>query len=160
MRWFRFYSEALYDPKVQRLSGPLFKTWVNILLYANLQEPRGTIASVADLAYALRLSEKQALRSLATLEAAGLIDTDTFGTRSPHNWTIRQPSSDDAAERMANKRRTSSEQVPTRLDQTRTDTEQTRFLKREREETNNCRVEGTSDRSVKTTRYDPPPVAT
>jgi hypothetical protein len=34
-RWFRFYDDALNDPKVQKLSGDLFKAWVNILCLAS-----------------------------------------------------------------------------------------------------------------------------
>ena len=30
-RWFRFYNEALDDPKVQKLPPALFKSWVNLL---------------------------------------------------------------------------------------------------------------------------------
>ncbi len=34
MRWFRFYSEVLDDPKVQGLSLGLFKMWINLLCIA------------------------------------------------------------------------------------------------------------------------------
>jgi len=33
--WFRFYNDALDNPKVQLLPSDLFKTWVNLLCIAS-----------------------------------------------------------------------------------------------------------------------------
>jgi len=104
--WFRFYDEVVEDPKVQRLPLPLFKFWVNAMCLASRNG--GDIPSQADMAFSLRMPEKQVAASLKALIAAGLMDTSD-GTVTPHNWSGRQYESDSAAERMrkyrANKKR-------------------------------------------------------
>ena len=32
--WLRLYTEALHDPKVQRLPAKTFKGWINLLMLA------------------------------------------------------------------------------------------------------------------------------
>lgn len=81
MIWFRFYSEALDNPKVQLLPGDLFKAWVNLLCLANRAEPRGTLPPVAEVAFALRASEDQTAEWLAELERRGLLETGDGLTR-------------------------------------------------------------------------------
>lgn len=107
MKWFRFYSAALDDPKVQRLPGDLFKAWVNLLCLANDSEARGTLPSLPDIAFRLRLDEAAAAVIVAELQARGLIDTDDDLMR-PHNWDERQRKSDDVAARVRQSRAKSS----------------------------------------------------
>ena len=111
MKWFRFYSEALEDPKIQRLPVEIRWRWAELLCLANRGTPRGTLPSIDDIAFALRLTSKRVEDILEKLTAQGLIDDDG-AVLSPHNWNIRQPESDDAAERVRNKRRTNTEQPP------------------------------------------------
>lgn len=96
-RWFRFYDDALDDPKVQRLSGDLFKTWVNVLSLASKCD--GTLPSCEDIAFRLRISVQDAEQRLSELILAGLVDILPDGTRAPHNWNGRQFASDTSAER-------------------------------------------------------------
>ena len=96
-RWFRFYEAALENPKVQKLSGDLFKTWINILCLASRHE--GAIPDGADLAFSLRLSEKESKKRISALVLAGLIDKTPSGN-VPHNWDSRQFKRDGSAERM------------------------------------------------------------
>ena len=56
MRWFRFYAEAVYDPKVQRLPAAMFRQWVNLLCLASLNE--GTLPDSEGIGFALHLSLK------------------------------------------------------------------------------------------------------
>ena len=49
--WFRFYAEALNDPKVQRLDGETFKGWVNLLCLAKAHD--GTLPDIPDIAFGL-----------------------------------------------------------------------------------------------------------
>ena len=98
MRWFRFHSEALDDPKVQRLAPNLFKTWVNLLCIA--AQAGGRLPSVDDIAFRLRLSASEAEQQLSDLILAGLIDIGPDGGRSPHNWASRQYASDDSKSRV------------------------------------------------------------
>lgn len=124
MKWFRFYVESLDDPKVQRLSPHLFKFWINALSIAASIPHRGTLPSVSELAFRLRISEERAVIGVDELVARALIDRSSHdGMLSIHNWDKWQPESDDAAERMRNIRRTRSEHVPARREEIRIDTE-------------------------------------
>jgi len=108
MKWLRLYTEALDDPKVQRLPADLFKTWINLLLLAGQQEERGTLPDLDDIAFRLRLPEDEIRDHLTALIVAGLIEGGDVC--SVHGWESRQPRSDNAAERMSARRRTCSEQ--------------------------------------------------
>lgn len=88
--WFRFYHESLDDAKVQRLPGELFKTWINVLCLASRQD--GVLPDVGDIAFALRISEDAAARTVADLRDRGLLE-ETVSGLMPHNWDGRQPPS-------------------------------------------------------------------
>lgn len=107
MEWFRFYHEAVDDPKVQRLAPVLFKHWVNLLCLASRNAERGTLPSVADLAFGLRLSEPKISAILVELVGAKLLDREGETFRM-HGWAGRQKRSDDVTARV-NKYRASNE---------------------------------------------------
>lgn len=100
MKWFRFYHEALDDPKVQLLPPPMFKHWVNILCLASKQKKRGILPALPDIAFALRLSEPETVQVVDNLRGRELLDLLTNGSLRIHNWTLRQPDSDDSTERV------------------------------------------------------------
>jgi len=106
MQWFRFYHEALDDPKVQRLPGDLFKAWVNILCIASQQPERGTLPTVEDIAFRLRIDYQKAEDALLGLKRAGLLEvnpeTDNYVI---HAWDDRQPLSDADSTATERKRR-------------------------------------------------------
>jgi|GEM_PF-1370195 len=95
-RWFRFYDDALNDAKVQRLPPALFKAWVNLLCLASKHD--GALPPVPEIAFALRVPDKEAAATLKTLIEAGLIDGDD--PARPHNWDARQFKSDASTERV------------------------------------------------------------
>ena len=95
--WFRFYTEALNDPKVQRLPAPLFKSWVNMLCIAKQYD--GTLPTIEDIAYALRLSEVATSDIIGKLILHNLIDINPMGKMTPHEWNTRQYKSDVSADR-------------------------------------------------------------
>lgn len=97
-RWFRYYEDALNDPKVQRLPGDLFKAWVNLLCLASSSE--GQIKSATQAAFALRLKEDKARLVVAELASHGLLDVVPGGYFEPHNWSSRQFKSDVSNERV------------------------------------------------------------
>ena len=98
MRWFRFYDEALDDPKVQRLPPTLFKSWVNVLCVAS--KSGGTIPRDADdLAFKLRIVADEAAMLIKALTNAELVDDDGETLR-PHNWNGRQYESDSSTPRV------------------------------------------------------------
>ena len=101
-RWFRFYNDAVNDPKVQRLSGELFKAWVNILCLAS--KNGGHVPTLADLSFILRVPEDRALAHIEALSAEGLLDK-VEGQYEPHNWSGRQFISDHADSTNAERQR-------------------------------------------------------
>ena len=103
--WFRFYAEALNDPKVQRLAGETFKAWVNLLCLSKAHD--GTLPNVGDIAFGLRKSEDEIIQLLDTLNDAGLIEESPDGW-SPHNWCKRQYVSDSSTERVKRFRKQST----------------------------------------------------
>ncbi len=98
MQWLRLYTEVLDDPKVQRLSGDLFKGWVNVLCLA--RKYGGAIPRNSDdVSFALRLPLRDVLALMRNLHEAGLLEKTEHGW-VPHNWDGRQFKSDhDGAER-------------------------------------------------------------
>lgn len=103
-RWFRFYDDALEDPKVQRLAPHLFRAWVNVLCLASKHE--GKLPSTSDIAFKLRMSEGDAQGVLEELILAGLIDITAHGEITPHNWQSRQFASDTSKDRTRKWRKT------------------------------------------------------
>ncbi len=137
-RWFRYYDDALNDPKVQRLSGDLFKAWINLLCLASKGD--GTFLELSEVAFALRTSEEKATIILTQLSSRGLFDLLPTGGFTPHNWDKRQFKSDvtdpTAPLRMRNyrnrKRNASVTVTPTRTE-TETDTEAETESKKEKQ---------------------------
>ena len=106
-QWLRFYNEALDDPKVQRLPAHLFRTWINILCLASTTAD-GTLPSIDDMAFRLRMSSQDIEQHLSDLILAGLIDITPDG-RVPHNWNRRQFVSDRSTERVRKHRKRKAE---------------------------------------------------
>jgi hypothetical protein len=97
-RWFRYYDDALNDPKVQRLPGELFKAWSNILCVAS--KNGGVLPSVGDVAFGLRLTTSKAGGIVAELARAELLDPVEGGYFRPHNWNERQFKNDVSTDRV------------------------------------------------------------
>lgn len=122
-RWFRYYDEALDDPKVQMLPPQLFKAWINLLCLASRNG--GALPSLDAIMFALRLdSEEIASTTLSELSKRGLLDSngETF---HPHNWNGRQYKSDDSTDRVKQHRlRKRNGNVSVTANETPPDTEQ------------------------------------
>jgi len=97
--WWRFWDEALDDPKIQRLPPELFRAWVNLLCLANRGTPRGRLPPLPNVAFALRTTEAEASWVLEELAGRGLVEREG-GTYVPHNWDGRQFASDSSTERV------------------------------------------------------------
>lgn len=112
-RWFRVYDSVLDDPKVQRLTDPLFRGWVNLMCLASRNG--GIIPNDTEtIAFSLRISEQKARALLEGLKAATLLD-DVVGGMEPHNWNGRQYKSDvstDRVKRFRERSKTVSETPP------------------------------------------------
>lgn len=125
-RWFRFYAEALDDPKVQRLDGETFKAWVNLLCLAARND--GFLPEMEDIAFALRMDSIAAGSLVDRLRIGGLIDTVKGGPNgsriAPHGWSKRQYKSDTSTDRVKRFRQRSKTVTETPPD-TETETEVT-----------------------------------
>jgi len=124
MHWFRFYNEALDDPKVQRLDGDTFKTWVNLLCLCARHD--GLPKSIQDISFALRVDLHGCSTVLSRLADAGLLDRLHGGVDGMHYaihaWDKRQYKSDTSTERVKRFRERSSNATET-VNETPPDTE-------------------------------------
>ena len=96
-RWFRFYDDAINDPKILKLSDKLHRVWIGILCIAS--KNNGELPSLDDMALMIRMKPEKLAEAIESLADAGLIDTEGM-ISSPHNWSARQYKSDSSAERM------------------------------------------------------------
>ena len=99
MKWFRFYTEAMNDPKVQeQLTPSLYRDWTKLLCIASESADWGYLPKLSDVAYQLRKGEEATGRIIEQLSKVGLLDKTDRGW-SPHNWFKRQYVSDDTTAR-------------------------------------------------------------
>lgn len=110
-RWFRFYSEALRNPKVLKLPDKEFRLWVRLLALA--AENEGSIPSIGDLKHVLNMRLDHLSSALDRLISGGLIDALAAGYE-PHNWGKFQYKSDSSTDRVTRHRakRNVSETAP------------------------------------------------
>lgn len=126
--WFRYYTGAVHDPKVQRLPNREFKAWVNLLCLA--AENGGVLPEISDCAYILRFGEVEMTSILEQLSKVGLFDETEAGLK-PHNWDGRQYKSDVSTERVKRfrerslKRPETVSETPPESEQIQNRTEQT-----------------------------------
>lgn len=90
-QWWRAYSEAAEDPKLQRLPDFLFRCWFNIMCIACRHG--GSLPPLPDLAFRLRLTEEKTKKVIHDLKDAGLLDEEDQKI-TPHNWNGRQYKTD------------------------------------------------------------------
>ncbi len=100
-RWFRFYADAIRNPKVARLSDKQFRLWVELLSVAS--ENDGAIPCLDDLRYMLNRRLDHLSTGVDQLISMGLIDCLEAGYE-PHNWNKFQYKSDTSTERVAKHR--------------------------------------------------------
>lgn len=93
--WFRMYSEFAHDPKVQRLSEPDQRRYMMLLC---LRCSNGDVTlHETDVAFQLRITDDEWMKTKAVLVERGLIDSDN----KPTAWEKRQFATDSSAARVA-----------------------------------------------------------
>ena len=118
-RWFRFYDDAINDPKILKLSDKLHRVWIGLLCAAS--KNNGELPPLDDLALLVRMKPEKLRSALESLIKSGLFDD--FGVvLKPHNWDKRQFKSDVSTERVKRFRNVSGTVSETPPD-TDTDTE-------------------------------------
>lgn len=103
VNWLRLYHSIHDCPKVQNLPPREFKFWINCLVAASKNDPRGTLPPIEKLAFTLRLRAPFVLRSLTRLERSGLV-ARTGDVWKMHDWDTHQFSSDDVNQRVTKHR--------------------------------------------------------
>jgi hypothetical protein len=121
MRWFRFYDDAINDPKILKLPDASRWHWAALLCIASKND--GRLPATDDIAIMLRVTNAKAAAIIAELVAAGLIDRDSNGF-APHNWSGRQYKSDSSAERVKRHRDKQRNVTVTVQNRTESETEQ------------------------------------
>lgn len=101
MKWFRFFSEARNDPKVQMLTSDQFRLWVNLLCLANEQDERGTLPPDEEIPYLLHIRRDAFGKMISSLTFRKLFVRTPEGRLKPKGWDERQKDSDDAGRRKA-----------------------------------------------------------
>ena len=100
--WLRLYRDALYKPKVGRLSLEEKGFWAVCLMAS---DDEGGLPSIPDLAWTLRLTEQEVSALMLTLDRNGLVTRYVTGNVTKyvlHDWDEHQRKSDhddSAAER-------------------------------------------------------------
>lgn len=118
-RWFRFYADAIRNPKVAALSDADYRLWTELLSVA--ADNDGLIPPLEALKSLLRRRSDHLYAAVERLVKGGLIDHSGEGFE-PHNWRKFQYKSDtstDRVKRFRNGGRNVSETPP----DTETDTE-------------------------------------
>lgn len=111
-RWFRFYDDAINDPKILKLSDSLHRVWIGILCAASKNS--GELPALEDLALVVRMKPEKLKAALENLTKSGLID-EVEAVLKPHNWDKRQYKSDVSTgrvKRFRNGQRNVSETPP------------------------------------------------
>ena len=75
--WLRLYRDALYKPKVGRLSLEEKGFWATCLMAS---DDEGGLPSISDLAWTLRLQEQEVSAFMLTLDRNGLVTRYVRGT--------------------------------------------------------------------------------
>lgn len=101
-KWFRFYADAIRNPKVAALSDKDFRLWVSILSVAS--ENDGKIPPAETLKRVLGVRLDHLYEGIKRLARCGLIDALASGYE-PHNWGKFQYKSDTSTARVTLHRR-------------------------------------------------------
>lgn len=110
MRWFRFYDDAINDPKILKLSDRQHRIWVGLLCLAS--KNGGVLPSFDDIALMLRWKPEKLQPEFEALIVAGLFDHFETGVE-PHNWKGRQFKSDVSNDRVKQHRQRKRNVTPT-----------------------------------------------
>ena len=96
-RWFRFYADAMRNPKVLRLSDKDFRLWVGLMAIASENGGKNPHDNDLKLVLGMRLDHLKG--GLNRLIRGGLIDAIDDGYE-PHQWNKYQYKSDTSTDRV------------------------------------------------------------
>jgi len=102
MKWFRFYSEVIDDPKIHKLSNYEYRIFTYLLCYAcEVDAVNGRLTSdLSAINHRLRTRYDHFFRALKRLEELDIISVNCDGEMTLTNWDKRQYKSDKSLERV------------------------------------------------------------
>jgi hypothetical protein len=96
--WFRVYSELLNSRKFHQLSDTLKSRLLCVWCLGAKHD--AILPAIEDVAFALRIDDAEAQRSIEGLIGAGFLDRDEHGVVSVHDWQDHQHVSDVSTKRV------------------------------------------------------------
>lgn len=88
LTWFRFHSDALDNPRLQKLDPDLFRIWVNLqcILAQEKNSTTGRLPDITEISFRLRMPIDLAVEKLDLLVDNGLISfkSETVGNGNGH----------------------------------------------------------------------------
>jgi hypothetical protein len=102
--WIKLYHEVLDDPKMARLPDRLYRRCIEVFLLAGKAGDDGSLPSLDDMAWHLRLDQAELSQDLEALSALGIVTQDERGWFVT-NFAKRQDAA-PGAERAARYRKT------------------------------------------------------
>jgi len=93
--WIKLYHEILDDPKMGRLDDRLFRRTIELFLLAGENQSDGTLPSVEDIAWRLRVPVSEIETNLQTLQEFGIV-SPIFGEWVVTKFSKRQAASPSA----------------------------------------------------------------
>ena len=104
MKWFRFYSEFMDDPKIAMMSDSDQLLWVKALCLASDSSTRGEICLTdEEICWKLRINPETWRHAIDKFRAKGIIEHIKGGYKIT-NWDKRQFESDNASQRVSKHR--------------------------------------------------------
>lgn len=125
MKWFRFYSEFVDDPKIAMMTDSDQLLWVKALCLASDSKLRGYITlSDDEICWKLRITIETWKHAVDKFRAKGMIEHTDKGYRIT-NWDKRQFSSDSSTERVKKHRQKKKEATQPEKEQIQPETTET-----------------------------------
>jgi len=103
MKWCRLYHSILISPKIRKLPDRLFRFWVNCLVIASENDPRGFLPDDQTIAIRMGRSVSYTRASREKLASNSLL-TRVGGAWQMRDWSDWNFPSDDVNQRVANLR--------------------------------------------------------
>lgn len=104
--WFRFYTEAVHDPKLRRMTPTQRWVWVAVLAAARQSHTPGVLLvsetqpmDAHDLADFAAVPVREVRKAIEGMEAAGMLAVDDAGAWRVTKWNDRQFETDNTTER-------------------------------------------------------------
>lgn len=94
--WIKLYHEILSDPKMGRMPDKLWRRTIELFLLAGEYDQDGTLPSLAEMAWVLRITEEECNVSLQELQRLQIVHCNDAGEWVVTHFADRQSAADSA----------------------------------------------------------------